>query len=302
MHVDITDLNLFVCIAESPSLTQGAKKAFLSAAAASVRIKSLEEELKTRLFYRDSKGVELTASGKKLLKHARVILRQLEYLKNDFALDKSSDFGHIRIYANTTATTEYLPDLLAYYLSHHPGVSVDLKEKQNAEIIRSVSEGGCDIGIVAGDVKSKTLEVIRFASDELVLVVPANHPLSNKNSVNFIGALKYPLVSLNDGSTLVEFLKSESNKVGEALDLRIQVFSFESVLRMVDSGVGVAVVPYSAYERQKQFKNVKFIKLDEPWSKRDRYILVRDLNALPLCAIDLINKILSDHGINKLDL
>jgi len=64
MHFDLVDLRLFIQIAESPSMTQGARKAFMSPAAASARIKSLEESLASRLLYRDSRGVELTPAGK----------------------------------------------------------------------------------------------------------------------------------------------------------------------------------------------------------------------------------------------
>ena len=79
MHFDLVDLRLFIHIAESPSLTQGARKACMSAAAASARIKHLEESFANRLLYRDSRGVELTPSGKLFLQHARVIMRHLYF-------------------------------------------------------------------------------------------------------------------------------------------------------------------------------------------------------------------------------
>ena len=63
MHLDLTDLRLFIHIAEAPSLTQGARRAFMSPAAASMRIKAMEGQLNAVLLYRDSKGVELTEEG-----------------------------------------------------------------------------------------------------------------------------------------------------------------------------------------------------------------------------------------------
>lgn len=121
MHLDFKDLNLFIHIAEAPSLTQGAKKAFISPAAASVRMKALEAQLNTHLLYRDSKGVELTEAGKRLLKHARLIMRQMAYLKTEFNEYGADASGHIRIFANTTAVTEFLPEVLARYLAGNPG-------------------------------------------------------------------------------------------------------------------------------------------------------------------------------------
>ncbi len=117
MHFDLSDIRAFIHVAESSSITQGARRANLSTAATSARIKGLEGELGAKLFYRDSRGATLTPAGEKLLKHARVIMRQVDHVKSEFAEYGSGLFGHIRIFANTTAVTEYLPEILARFLA-----------------------------------------------------------------------------------------------------------------------------------------------------------------------------------------
>lgn len=87
-----------------------------------MRIKALEAQLNSHLLYRDSKGVDLTDAGKKLLQYARLIMRQVDYLKTEFAEFGTDSSGHIRIFANTTAVTEFLPELLAGFLAARPGV------------------------------------------------------------------------------------------------------------------------------------------------------------------------------------
>lgn len=67
----------------------------------------------TRLLYRDSRGVEITPAGERLLHHARLIMRQVDYLKSEFTQYGVDSAGHIRIFANTTAVTEFLPEVLA---------------------------------------------------------------------------------------------------------------------------------------------------------------------------------------------
>lgn len=176
MHFDLADLRLFIHIAESPSLTQAAKRAHLSLAAVSVRIKALENQLNTRLLYRDSRGVEITPAGQRLLQHARVIMRQVDHLKHDFQEQADGDAGHIRIFANTTAVTEFMPDILARFLAGHPGVTVDLQERLTRDIVRGVLDGTTDLGIVAGPVDAPELQTIHFSTDRLVLVVPNGHP------------------------------------------------------------------------------------------------------------------------------
>ncbi|WP_449432435.1 LysR substrate-binding domain-containing protein [Pseudomonas putida] len=289
MHLDLTDLRLFIHIAEAPSLTQGAKRAFISPAAASVRVKALEAQLNCHLLYRGSQGVELTDAGQRLLKHARLIMRQIGYLKTEFAEYGTDSSGHIRIFANTTAVTEFLPEVLAGFLAKHPGVTVDLQERMSRDIVRGVLEGSADMGIIAGPVIAKDLQVLHFSTDRLVLVVPKGHALDTAEPQKLKAALGFHHVGLQEGSTLQEFMREKAEKLGEKLTWRIQVSSFESVCRMVEAGVGIGVIPESAALRHSCTMKLAIIQLDEPWAVRERSILVRQLEALPGCIRALIS-------------
>lgn len=281
MHFDLPDLRLFIHIAESPSLTQGARRAFLSPAAASARIKALEGQLGSRLLYRDSRGVELTPAGRRLLQHARLIMRQVEYLKSEFTEYGADAAGHIRIFANTTAVTEFLPEVLAGFLAARPGVTVDLQERLSRDIVRGVLDGGADLGIIAGPVEVRGLQVLHFSTDRLVLAVPIGHPLAGQRQVNLQETLQYQHIGLHEGSTLLSFLREQVERLGANLSLRIQVSSFEAICRMIEAGVGIGVIPESAARRHSRTMKLAIIELDEPWAVRERSILVRDLEALP---------------------
>lgn len=291
MHIDFKDLSLFIHIAEAPSLTQGAKKAFISPAAASVRVKALEARLNAHLLYRDSRGVELTEAGVRLLKHARLIMQQMGYLKTEFAEFGADSSGHIRIFANTTAVTEFLPELLAGFLAKNPGISIDLQERPSKEIVRGVLEGSSDLGIIAGPVASKDLEAIHFSTDRLVLVTPIGHVLASDQPLKLLDTVPYHHVGLPEGSTLQDFLREQVAQLGKTLIWRIQVSSFESICRMVEAGVGIGIIPESAAVRHQQTMQLSVCQLDEPWAIRERSILVRELNALPGCVRALINLI-----------
>lgn len=291
MHFDLADLRLFIHIAESPSLTQAAKRAHLSLAAVSVRIKALENQLGTRLLYRDSRGVEITPAGQRLLQHARVIMRQVDHLKHDFQEQADGDAGHIRIFANTTAVTEFMPDILAQFLAGHPGVTVDLQERLTRDIVRGVLDGTTDLGIVAGPVDAPELQTIHFSTDRLVLVVPNGHPLQDQDKVKLADAVRYPFITMHEGSTLVAFLRDQLERIGQRLPQRIQLYSFDSICRMVQAGVGVGVIPDSAARRYGAEMKLRVVELDEPWVVRERKLLVRDIDALPGCARELIEQI-----------
>jgi len=294
MHFDLADLRLFIHIGESPSLTQGARRAFLSPAAASARIKALEGQLDTRLLYRDSRGVELTPAGHKLLKHARLIMNQVEYLKAEFTHFGTDSAGHIRIFANTTAVTEFLPEVLAGFLAKRPGVTVDLQERLSRDIVRGVLDGSTDMGIIAGPVEAAGLQVIHFSTDRLVLIVPVGHELAKQKKVTLKQTLAFQHIGLHEGSTLLSFLRDHVERLGQNLSLRIQVSSFEAICRMVEAGVGIGIIPESAAMRHSRTMHLVTLSLDEPWAVRERSILVRELDALPGTVRALIATLMPD--------
>ena len=259
MHFDLADLRLFIHIAESPSLTQAAKRAHLSLAAVSVRIKALENQLNSRLLYRDSRGVEITPAGQKLLQHARHHAPGGPP-ETRFQEQADGDAGHIRIFANTTAVTEFMPDILAQFLSGHPGVTVDLQERLTRDIVRGVLDGTTDLGIVAGPVDAPELQAIHFSTDKLVLVVPNGHPLQDQEKIKLADAVRYPFITMHEGSTLVAFLRDQLS-VGQRLPQRIQLYSFDSICRMVQAGVGIGVIPDSAARRYGADMKLRVVEL-----------------------------------------
>jgi DNA-binding transcriptional LysR family regulator len=291
MHFDLPDLRLFIHIAESPSLTQGARKAFLSPAAASARIKALESQLGSRLLYRDSRGVELTPAGERLLQHARLIMRQVDYLKSEFTEYGTDAAGHIRIFANTTAVTEFLPEVLAGFLAERPGVTVDLQERLSRDIVRGVLDGAADLGIIAGPVQAPGLQVLHFSTDRLVLAVSLGHPLAKRQTVSLGDTLAYQHIGLHEGSTLLSFLREQVEKLGGTLALRIQVSSFEAICRMIEGGVGIGIIPESAARRHSRTMQLAILQLDEAWAVRERSMLVRELDALPGSVRALIDRL-----------
>ncbi len=281
MHFDLSDLRLFIHIAESPSLTQGARRAHLSPAAASARVKALEGQLGSRLLYRDSRGVALTPAGQTLLQHARLIMRQVDYLKGEFAEYGTDSTGHIRIFANTTAVTEFLPEVLAGFLAERPGVTVDLQERLSRDIVRGVLDGSTDMGIIAGPVQAEGLQSLHFSTDRLLLAVPQGHPLAALPRVTLRQTLSFRHIGLHEGSTLLTFLRDQVEGLGGTLSLRIQLSSFEAVCRMIEAGVGIGIIPESAARRHSRTMQLALVELDEPWAIRERSILVRELDALP---------------------
>lgn len=295
MHFDLTDLRLFVLTADEGKLTRAAARQNLSLAAASARIKALEVQAGLPLLYREARGVRLTPPGEAFLHHARGVLRQSEQLRCDLQEYSGGLRGHVRVFANTTAVTDFLPEILPGFLFANPRVNIDLQEKPNAEIARGVLDGRVDVGIVAGQVDTLGLQAIHFSTDRLVLVTARSHPFSSRRSIAFAETLDEDAVGMQQGSTLQAFLTGVTDKLGKPLKLRIQLSSFDAMCRMISTGVGVGIVPESAARRNLDSMNLALIELLEPWSVRERYILVREHEALPAYASALIEAICAHY-------
>ncbi|MBB3007631.1 MULTISPECIES: LysR family transcriptional regulator [Cupriavidus] len=294
MRFDLVDLKLFTHIAEAQSLTGGAQRSHLSLAAASTRIKNLEEHVGVKLLSRSSQGVKVTGAGETLLAHARRVLRQLEQLSGDLQEYAAGVKGHVRVFANTTAMSEFLPAVLRSYLVSHPDVTIDMHERLSPDIVRAVQEGIVDIGIIAGNVRTEGLEVMPYRRDRLVLATALSHPLAERGRVDFIDTLDYDFIGLPEDSAIHNFLKRAAADLQRSLRWRVQVSNFETACRMIEANVGVGVLPETTARRHARAMSLRIVQLDDEWAERQLQICVADLDALPLFARKLVDLLVED--------
>lgn len=296
MQFDLTDLRLFVATAELGNLTRAAERQHLSLAAASARIKALEAQAGLQLLTREARGVRLLPQGEAFLHHARLVLHQTDRLRDELLAYGGGLRGHLRVFANTTAVTDFLPELLPAFLAAHPRINVDLQEKPNAQIPRGVLEGRADIGIVAGNVDTLGLEAIHFSTDRLVLVTSGRHHFARRKRIAFAETLDEDAVGMAQGSTLQAFLTQITEHLGRRQKLRIQLGSFDAMCRMIGSGVGIGVVPESAARRNQQGMQLALIELSDAWCVRERYLLVRERASLPIYAKALVEALCAHYA------
>lgn len=297
MHFDLADLRLFLHLAECRNLTRGASAASLSPAAASARLKALENQLNARLFYRDSRGLMLTDAGEMLERHARAILRQTEHLRNDFLALSSASAGHFRIFANTTPITESLPAALAVFMKDRPDVTVDIQERNTREVVRGVLDSAADVGVLStpSPFEPGGLQARLYATDRLVLVVPDGHAWAGRAAVGFEESTSLAHVGLRD-STLQSYMVERASALERKLSMRVLMGSYETMCTMIAAGVGVGVLPESCVERYvRAGLPLRIIKLTDAWSLRERYVIYRDLDALPLCARAFVDTLVALH-------
>jgi DNA-binding transcriptional LysR family regulator len=281
MRFDLVDLNLFRHIVEAGSITQGAARARLALAAASTRVRHMEQALGAPLLVRGRQGVAPTQAGRTLLQHARSILRQAERLHEDLGAYAGGLAGQIRVFSNTNALTEFLPEALSSFLAGHPHVSVDLEERLSDEIVGLIAEGVGDVGIVAGTVEAGNLETYPFRKDRFVLVVARDHPLAKRARIEFARVLDHDFVGLERSSSLQRFLAAKAARIGRVVRLRVQLRSFDAVCRLVACNVGIGIVPQTTARRAAKTQPIAIVALADPWALRDLRICVRHFAELP---------------------
>src|SRR5712671_2664682 len=269
MRFDLADLSLFRHVVEAGSITHGAERAHLALAAASTRIRQMEEALGAALLTRGRAGVTPTQAGRTLLQHARTILAQAERLREDLGAYAGGQAGQVRVLSNTNALAEFLPEALSAFLAAHPHVSVDLEERLSDEIVGLIAEGVADIGIVAGTVDAGSLETYPYRTDRFVLVVARDHPLARRVRIDFSEVLDHDFVGLDRASALQRFLAEKAARAGRAIRLRVQLRSFDGVCRLVERNVGVGIVPETTARWAAQALSIKAVQLTDHWALRD---------------------------------
>jgi len=291
MRFDLIDLRLFCDVAEAGSITQGAERSALALAAASTRIRRMEETLGAPLMVRSRLGVTLTEAGRTLLRHARTMLSQSARLREDLGAFTGSLSGEVRLLANTNALTEFLPEALSSFLAAHPHISVDLEERLSDEIVGLVAEGAADIGIVAGTVDVGALATHPFRSDRFVVATAPEHPLARLERVSFAQVLDYDFIGLDRASSLQRFLAAKAAREGRPLRLRVQLRSFDAVCRLVECGVGVGVVPKTTAARAAKTMALATTDLLDDWALRELKIVVRAADDLGPYAKALVDSL-----------
>ena len=280
MRHDLQTLRAFISIAEEGSISRAALRENLVPSALSKRIGDLEAACGTPLLTRHRRGVEITQAGLELVAHARRILDELRGL--DATLDefRSGVRGHVRLLANTSSISQFLPGDLAGFLSHHPTVKIDLEERNSAEIEAAIRAGEADLGVMVAGGALGGLVSRPYRSDELCVMMPAGHPLCGNETLRFSDTLAYDHVGLPRGSALCEMLLRAAGDAGQPMKLRIQSPGYDGLRRMVASGLGLGVLPSGSVLPYLAADRIEARPLNEPWARRELVLISRPASLL----------------------
>ncbi len=266
-RVDPFDLRLFAAVAEHGTITAAAQAMSLSLAAASARLKLLEHRVGAKLLVRSKAGAAVTDAGRALSRQANRVLAELDSLHVEMAAFGRGLRGMVRLLCNTAAMSEALPPRLGRFLVEHPDIDLELQELPSDAVLGALRRGVADVGIVADYVDTAGLIAHPWIDDELVAVLPARGKRRHSNPLRFAQLLDQPFVGLSSESGLSRFLLQQAARSGHVPHHRVRLSSFDAVARIVEAGVGVAVMPLGAASRWRD-ANVRIAPLKDAWAKR----------------------------------
>lgn len=292
MRYELTDLKLFLEIAQARSLSVGASAVHITASSASYRLKNLEQAMGVPLFLRTPRGMDLTPAGEAALQHVRELFEGVGRMHGDVGRFVSGLKGHVRLAANSSALNGFATASIGRFLVLNPDVNADIEERQSETIPNAVQAREVDVGIFAGPTEVSGLEVHRYAMDRLVIAAPADHILGSEQDIKLGAALEFDFVCMSRASSNFLFLRDMALRVGKPLRTRLHAHSFEAVLSLVAAGLGIALVPTCVLGALPS--GVITRDLAEPWARRELNLAVRKDSRLPLFASALVHFLLED--------
>lgn len=240
MTADIQKVRAFVAAAETGGFTSAAEALGVSQPSVSRMIGDLEEEWGVRLFERGRGGISLTPEGEELLPWARDLRTAAVRLDGAVSEVRGSGRGRLCIGTFSSVATHWLPPVMARFTRDHPGVSYELLEGDYSELERWVREGRVEFAFTslpsADDMDQTFLE-----DDELMAVLPEGHPLASKDRVPRGDLCGEPFMLLEKGGR-AEIWNAFAEE-GLRPDVRYTTWDDYSIMSMVESGMGVSVLP-----------------------------------------------------------
>lgn len=275
---DLTDLRLFLMVVEHGSLTRGAQAMHLALASASERISGMESALGTALLDRTRRGVRTTPAGVALVRHARLIVDQVEQMRGELRTYATGLKGRVRLMSNTAALASFLPGQLCRFLSSQPDLSVDIDERPSADIVRALAEGRADLGIVADTADLAALQTHKIADDQLVVVANRAHRMASGTRVAFAAIVDEAFVGLSDAA-LETHLTDHASRLGRQLNYRVRLRNVSDLGKLVAAGVGIAILPDACAQPLRE-SDLAVMPLAEAWASRKLHLCARDFAAL----------------------
>lgn len=265
----------FVQVVERGTLSEAAASLHLTQPTVTRQLQQLERECGTALFDRSGRRMVLNRPGQRVYQTARQVLALEQRLLDELREFADPDVGTIYIAAGLTPSIYLLPPVLAAYRNAHPKVQFQVQSGSSREVLDLLYSGTVDMGVVTTAEADGDLTLTPLMLDRLLLVAAPHHPLiadgsqrtglnefstsppevraqvltqrrSHVREVRFAELSAWPMVLMRPESGLRAIVESLAGSSGAKLQIAMETDSLESLNRLVQTGVGLSVLPQSA--------------------------------------------------------
>lgn len=284
--IEVHELQVFLAAAEEENFSAAARKLHLSQPAISFQIQGLEQRLNTQLFQRIGKRISLTEAGRELLPMAREMVNLSSRIEETMCLQQGIVKGKLKIGCSTSPGKYILPHLIGAYRKIYPEVQFSVEIMSRHQVEEKLKSKEIHIGVLAILSKEKELECFPFFTDELVLIIAANHPWAKRGTIH-PAELKDADWILREGGaatrqTITDAL-AECGIPADGLRVAMELGSVEAVEAAVEAGLGVSIVSRVAARRGLELGRIKTVVV-EGMNVRRQVFLARNKLRTCTCA------------------
>jgi DNA-binding transcriptional LysR family regulator len=284
--VDLRRLEIFLKVAELGSFSRAADALFLTQPTVSEHIRALEDELGVQLLDRLGRGTTATKAGTLLLGYARRMLTLSREARQAIEQFQGRMSGELVLGGSTIPGEYVLPALIGAFCAKYPDVSVALRIGSSRQVQDWVEQGHVEIGVVGAVPASRALESRPLMSDDIVLVVPPEHPWVARKTVTLEDVKREPLILRERGSgsreTLEDALKQAGLELG-AFRVIGEIASTQAVKQAVRAGLGVSFVSHRAVDDECRAKLLACVKVRDLTVTRAFHVVThKDRSRSPL--------------------
>ncbi len=272
--MDIHELEVLLVVAEEKSFSRAAKVLHRTQPAVSQAIRRLESEVGEKLFDRSSKDGTLTHAGEVLLDFARQMLNLRRSAKTAIRDLKELHHGKVSISANEH-TVFYLLPLIDEFKKRHPLIKIDVQRGVASRIPKEIMAREVELGVISFKPKDSSVKSLAVSMDELVLIVSLDHQLAGKKSVSVKDLGTETFIAHNAPSPYREQVIEKFAKYKTNLNISVEMPSLEAIKRLVELGVGVALVPKLTAQSEIDNKQLLGLSVHEMKLERKLHIVYK---------------------------
>ena len=293
--MDLDQLHTFLEIVRLKSFSKAAQTCYRTQPAISAQVRQLEQELGTALFERLGTKISLTTAGKIFAEYAEQILDLRRRAQDSINELDRLPRGELVIAANEATCIYVLPGVFAEYIKKFPNVQLSVDRSYGSRVVEAVMDNLADFGITQLPVQEKKLQTVKIHSDEIIVLLPAKHPLAHRRHLSARDLISQPLLMPKSGTTRAR-LDVWFEPVENEIQIAMELDSTEMIKRFVMSGLGISFLAASnCHEEIAQGKLAAVSLGPEPMVRKVALIYRKD-KALSKAALGFIQVILEHAG------